>query len=324
MRLAWKVTAAAGLLAGGVALLWRAPRLPQIPQHPPAASPAEAEARLAALDGRDGGPLLDLCRPRLWRGQGQSVVVLLHGYTNCPHQFHQLGGLLRAQGHTVLAARLPYHGFIDRKAYGLSRMTSALLADYLGELLAIAHGLGESMTVLGFSFGGVLAGWIAQQRADVDHVVLVSPSLGLQGVRRGLRRPFARLRPLLPDTWRWWDPVLRERREFPPHGYLGFTLHGVATILRLGEGVLAAARHEPPQAKRLTMVINENDRVIDNAAARRLVAQWRQRGTEVDLVTLPADQGLVHDFMEPTRPEQQVAKVYPQVMTWLAPTRADG
>ncbi|MGZ8494604.1 MAG: TSUP family transporter, partial [Candidatus Binatia bacterium] len=96
------VASAAGALIGAAALLWRAPALPQIPRRTPAASFAEAEARLWELDAREGGEVGDLCRSRIWRGRTDSVVVLLHGYTNCPHQYHQLGGLLRAQGHTVL------------------------------------------------------------------------------------------------------------------------------------------------------------------------------------------------------------------------------
>ncbi len=243
MRFPWQLAVAATVAA--VAYVWRIPPLPQISQARPALTPQEAEARIQKLDSLYGGPLLDRCRHRIWQtpGRAASVVVLLHGYTNCPYQFHQLGELLHAQGHAVLAARLPYHGQINRQPTDLNRMTPDVLAHYLGELLAIAHGFGASVTVLGFSFGGVLAGWIAQQRADVDHTVLVSASLGLQAIRPELRRFFARLRPLLPDEWRWWDPERRAKRLGPPHGYVGFTMHGVATILRLGQGVIDSRAH---------------------------------------------------------------------------------
>jgi alpha-beta hydrolase superfamily lysophospholipase len=319
MRFPWQFAIAAAVAVGAWA--WRIPPLPRIATTRPALSPQEAEARLQVLEQRYGGPLLDHCRHRLWHTAARttSVVVLLHGYTNCPHQFHQLGELLHSQGHAVLAARLPYHGQRNRQPTDLSRMTPAVLADYLGELLAIAHGLGTSVTILGFSFGGVLAGWIAQQRADVDHILLVSASLGVNAIRPEFRRLFARLRPLLPDKWHWWDPERREQKLGPPHGYVGFTLHGVATILRLGEGLIDSARWRKPQCARLTVVLNAADQVVDNQRVQLLAALWRRRGAPVELIELGVEQGLIHDFMDPLQPQQQVEKVYPQVIDWLAP-----
>ena len=69
MHFPWKTAAAVGVGMTGLALIWREPSLPRIPAPPPAANPAEAEARLRALDAAYGGPVLYLCRHRVWRGR---------------------------------------------------------------------------------------------------------------------------------------------------------------------------------------------------------------------------------------------------------------
>ena len=42
------------------------------------------------------------------------AVVLVHGYTTCPEQFHALGQRFFDLGYNVLSAPLPQHGFADR------------------------------------------------------------------------------------------------------------------------------------------------------------------------------------------------------------------
>jgi hypothetical protein len=67
----------------------------------------------------------------------------------------------------------------------------------------------------------------------------------------------------------------------------------------------------------LTVVVNAADQVVDIGTAKELASLWRQQGADVDLIELGEEQGLIHDFMDPTQPKEQVAKVYPQVCEWL-------
>ena len=321
----WPLAVLSALGAGlvyGVGL--HVPRLPEIPTVCPARDRREAEARLAAWEDAATAPTLPVCRSRIWGDERtQSVVVLLHGYTNCPHQFHQLARLLVADGHTVLAPRLPHHGQANRQPRDLGDMTPGVLAAFLGEALAVAHGLGEQITVLGFSFGGVLAGWAAQQRGDVDHAILASASLGVAAVRPWLRRPMTNVTTVLPDRVRWWDAERRDEKLGPPHGYVVYSMRGVGTMLGLGNGLLAVARRRRPATARITVAVNPCDTVVDNRTALALVAAWRARGAVVTEYSFPPTMNLIHDYMDPLQPEQQVDRVYPIMREWIASCAAE-
>ncbi len=317
MKKAWWF--AAGLLGG-----WAIQRgffafapLPALPQPNPATTAHEAQARLTRLDEAEGSELLPVCRTQIWAqpAPAASCVVLLHGYTNCPHQYERLGRELHAEGHTVVAARLPYHGQPTRAPDNLGQMSVPDLSAFLGEVIDAAHGLGERVTLLGFSFGGVLAGWAAQCRADIDHAVLVSPSLGLLAVRPQLRPLYARLLPILPDRFLWWDPVRRLDKLGPKHAYAGYSTRGVGIILRLGGGLLKAARQAGPRAQRVSVVVNPHDDVADNNAARALARAWQEHDESVRLIHFPAHLRLIHDLMDPLQPGQQVERVYPFIRT---------
>lgn len=318
MRKAWWL--GAGMVAGWAIQrsLFSYPPLPALPAPKPVTTPQEAEASLARLDEAEGGHLLPACQTRLWTPWVQrapSCVVLLHGYTNCPNQFERLGRELHEDGHAVVAARLPYHGQVNRKPENLGKMSVENLAHCLGTVIDAAHGLGERVTLLGFSFGGVLAGWAAQRRADIDHAVLVSPSLGLQAVKPWLRPLYARLLPILPDRFLWWDPARRMEKLGPQHAYVGYSTRGVGVMLGLGGGLLNAARRAKPMAAQVSVVINPHDDVVDNGAAHALAQAWQRHDARTDLIHFPQHLRLIHDLMDPLQPNQQVDRVYPFIRT---------
>jgi carboxylesterase len=317
----WLPTTLAGLVALGLVygIARYVPRLPQIPAPRPAHDRREAADRLAAWDAAAAEPVMPLCRSRIdGTGRSGSVVLLLHGYTNCPHQFHQLAYQLVEDGHVVLTPRLPLHGYADRMPASLGALSPRRLAAFLGEMLDIAHGLGERTSVLGFSFGGVLAGWAAQQRCDVHHALLASPSLGLTGVHQWLRQPFANLMPLLPDRLHWWDGRRQAAKLGPPHAYVVYSMRGVGVVLELGNGLLTAARRDKPAAAAVTVALNPHDSVVDNRAAVALIDAWQKSGADVTRYDFPAELALTHDYMDPLQPRQQVDKVYPLVRALVA------
>ena len=105
--------------------------------------------------------------------------MLVHGITNCPRQFIQLASLFFERGYNVLIPRIPWNGFADRSGVAMERLTARELRAFGDEIVDIARGLGERVTVLGLSGGGVVAAWIAQCRADVDKVVVIAPCIGI-------------------------------------------------------------------------------------------------------------------------------------------------
>jgi len=139
-----------------------------------------------------------------------NVVVFLHGFTTCPQQFRKLGEEFYLRGCNVYIPRIPKHGFKDRLGTALTDLTSEELVEFATHSLDIAQGLGRKVTVSGLSGGGVLAVWLAQERADVDVAVPISPSLGISFIPAQLSRFFIKLISIIPNFFMWWDPVSKE------------------------------------------------------------------------------------------------------------------
>jgi carboxylesterase len=284
-----------------------------VASHPrPAADYAEAAERVRALMAKETADYNPLGRTQFMT-HGQKVaraIVFIHGYTSCPEQFRRLGERFHDLGYNVLIAPLPHHGLADRLTQAQGQVTAEALAAYADEVVDIARGLGAHVTVAGLSGGGVTTAWAAQNRADVDQAVLMAPAFGFRPVSRAVTVGAINAVLVLPDAFVWWDPVLQAEAS-PAHGYPRYSRHALAQILRLAYATRALGRRAAPKAKRLLVVTNANDDMVDNASTARAVAEWRARGVS-DLRTyeFPAELGLDHDFIEPTAPKQQVEMVY--------------
>ncbi len=212
------------LLAGLAATGWAAVRLEPLRM---AEMPHKAEdfadalehvRRLQAVDEPSTNPV---CRTRLWsHGQATPVAfVLLHGFSNCPAQFTQFAEILHAQGHNVFAPRLAHHGHADVMAPDFARLTVEEMVALVNQSCDALHGLGERRVLVGFSLGGAMAAWAAQQRPDLDHVVIVAPPVALKSIPLHLRRLTANVLALIPNRFVWWDGEARANRAGPPHAY---------------------------------------------------------------------------------------------------------
>lgn len=293
--------------------------LRKVPAPRPAARYEEALERLAVIQQDGAAAVNPRCRTHLLAHGQQTdhVTILLHGFTNCPHQFHQLAEQLYEQGDNVLNVRLPRHGLADPLTGELALLRAEELAILANEVIDIAHGLGRRVTLFGFSLGGVVAAWAAQTRPDLDYAFLVSPSVGIRALSPWRSRLYANLLAWLPNWYRWWDPVRKLERAGPRHAYPRFATRGLAALLRLGCIVQAEARRRPPVAKHTVVITNPCDEVIDNAAVAATVAAWRAHGATIHTYEFPADWRLIHDLMDPAQPQQQVARVYPQLLNWI-------
>ncbi len=221
MQRNWLIAGAGAALGLFAYRLWRVAPLNQVPEASPESTYASAMARAARLQQRDGEQIQTACRTRLLTHGHKTAhsIVLLHGFTNCPLQYAQLDARLFNAGYNVIAPRYPYHGH-DRLSSDIANLKAEQLVAVTAEAVDIAGGLGETVTVLGLSLGGILATWVALNRADVHHAVVVSPAYGAQAVDGDLRsRVMADLLQIVPGFFRWWDPELKERTPIPPHIY---------------------------------------------------------------------------------------------------------
>jgi len=247
------------------------------------------------------------------------VVVLLHGFTNCPKQFEGLGRDLARKGYTVVLPLLPRHGMADVMTTELSRLSAEDLVRAGERSVDLAHGLGGPITVVGLSSSAVLAGWLAQHRADVDAAVLIAPALGPKGLPAPIVAPLTGALLRLPNFYVWWDSKLREKNPGPRQCYPRFASHAIGQVYRLGGAVLRDAGRVKPRARRLVIVTTAADDAVNNELCARLGALWRAHGARVESYQFPAGMGIRHDMIDPEQPYQRTAVVYPVLERLVAP-----
>ncbi len=301
-----------------VVLAVRPTGIGQIAAHPrPSKSYAEAIQRVAALQGQEREGYNPLCVTQLLTHGTRTprAVVLVHGYTSCPQQFVPLGRQFFDRGDNVLIARLPRHGRADRLTAEHAGLQAAELAAHADEVVDIAAGLGERVTMVGLSGGAITTAWAAQNRSDLDRAVIIASAFGykqIPGPLTVLAMNTALL--LLPNIFLWWDPQLKEAIE-PKYSYPRYSSRAVMNVLRLGFATRAAAGRRRPAARSIVVVTNAHDDKVDNAAAVRMVAVWRAAGaSNVSQYEFPAALKLGHDLIDPNQPNAQPKVVFPKLV----------
>jgi carboxylesterase len=278
--------------------------------------PYEAGMKIAAeLQALDGPGVNPLCRTRVYTHghRTERALLLLHGFTNCPQQFDELGKQFYAMGWNVLIPRYPRHGYTDRMSTSLSELRTEHLVAVANRSATAAAGLGEHLTVAGLSLGGVLAGHLAQTQASVERAILIAPMFGLKTIPAPGLSALARLADVLPNFFMWWDPKLKDGRG-PAHGYPRFATRAYAALFHTGSGVLRAASQAPPKARELAVITNAAEPRLDNRFTYRLVEAWRRQGAEVSTFEFPASDHLPHDLIDPANEEQNTELSYPVVI----------
>ena len=184
----------------------------------------------------------------------ERAIIMVHGYTNCPQQFQALGQRFYDLGYNVLIAPLPHHGLADRLTEAQAQLTAEELAAYADETVDIAQGLGERVTMMGISGGGVTTAWAAQNRSDLDLAVIISPAFGFKQVPTLLTAAVMNLYMFLPNSFVWWDPALQAEGSLP-HQYPRYSTHALVQTLRLGFAIRAKAQHIKPAARKILVVL---------------------------------------------------------------------
>ena len=290
----------------------------------PGQSPTYAEAVNRYNDARVNpeAPINPLCEPRLLLHGHPTprVYVLIHGLSNCPYTFIEWAPMLFAAGHNVMVPRMPRNGHKDIATDALRHSSAQELASFCDWCVDIASALGREVVVVGISGGGVLAGWMAQNRPEVTRAVLVAPAFGLAQFG-GLPNAFLmRLMLLLPHISVWKDPIRRATGPSRAHSYKRQSTHGTAEYLRLGLAVRRQAGDRKPAAGSIVVVTNQDDNSVDSALTAETAAIWERDGADVSRHVFPRDAHLPHEMIDPTEPGAMPGLVYP-TLTALAEPR---
>jgi pimeloyl-ACP methyl ester carboxylesterase len=307
------ILAILGIIAAILFTPWNISRLAS--HSKPAQNYEEAVQRIEALKANGVSRMNPGCVTQfMTHGQKtDKVVIFVHGYTNCPAQFMDLGQRFYELGYNVIIAPLPHHGLADRMTDEQGQLTADELAAYADQMVDIADGLGEQITMVGISGGGVTTAWAAQNRKDINVAVVISPAFGYKAIPTTLTAPMMNVVLTLPDTFVWWDEALKEN-EPPSHAYPRYSKHALAQVLRLGFAVQSKAGQQAPAAAKILVITNANDTSVNNELTAKVVSAWTRKGANITTYEFPASLGYAHDLIDPSQPTLPIDNIYPKLI----------
>ena len=285
-----------------------------VSQPHPVKSFEESLRRIAVLQSKDPQGL-EPASPSIFLHHGHrtsKAIVFFHGFTSTPRQFRTLGEEFYKQGYNVFIPRIPFHGFTETQSKELRKLTAEDLVLISDEAVDIAQGLGEKVIVAGLSMGGVMAGWLAQSRSDIDMTVLIAPNFGTYHVPEYFLKPSINFLLFSPNRFVWWDAQLKRNLKRPPGTYYGFYSRALGEIRRLGWFVLIKGRNLKPPAASILVITNANDQAVSKAGTDLIVRNWFKTAPEkLRLYEFPQKLKLDHDLIDPLQPNQNIQAVYP-------------
>jgi len=287
----------------------------------PSAGFAPALERFEAMRANPEALIHPRCRANvLHHGRRMPVAcILVHGISNCPYSMIDFAPQVHALRYNLLIARMPFNGHLDNGTDALRHVTAENLRAFADECVDIAAGMGEQVVVLGISAGGVVAGWMAQNREDVEHAILVAPSFGLSSFGTGLNTTLMRLMLALPHLSIWKDPVARSKAFSRPHSYERQSTRGMGEVIRLGLATSRQASATRAGATRISVVTNGADPAVDPQMIARLVRKWREHQAPVETFEFAEDLKLPHELIDPTERGAQPELVYPRLLALIRP-----
>lgn len=281
----------------------------------PTGSYDEALRRITRMQALDDGQIDPYSRTAFFNSGARTklAVVLLHGFTNSPAQFAAFAPLLAQQGVNVLVPRLPEHGDVDRMTLRLLDLRAEALVATTYEAIDIACGLGEQVTVLGVSSGGMLAMYAAQRRADIAIAVPVVPVFGILDLPFDVTRALMRLAEHAPNIFLWWDPRVKLAHR-PRSAYPRFPSRALAQTMRLADDVYRHASLRAPAAARIVTITSANDPAVNNQETAQVMRAWREfKPDGIELIVL-RNLPVNHDIVDPDNPDARLDIVYPVLL----------
>lgn len=280
----------------------------------PAEGYAAAEARLAAVAAAEEL----VCNPEIRTlalthgAPTKRVYLLIHGTTNSPRQFEELGRLLHERGHNVLIPLLPRHGRHSMRLRELHDLRAEELRDFGDAMVDIAAELGGEVVAAGISGGAAVVAWMAQNRPEVDTALLLAPFLGVRRVAPAVGTAMMNVYSRIPSI-NLEDP-LEPRRDWV---YRGQTTRALAETLRLARAVFHQAARSAPAARRLIVLTTARETQVSNGATARLAALWRACGARVEEAQFAAELDIPHNAIDPAADPRKKAIVYARMLELL-------
>lgn len=181
------------------------------------------------------------------------VCLFFHGFTAGSYQFEPLGEALFQSGYNVLAPLQPGHGVAgDWNGDNPPPLPEETLVykQFVLNWLQQSKSLGEQLILGGYSTGGTLAAWLAQNYPqDIHKTLLFAPYLSSSFVVTNW------LIEVLPFYYEWIN------KDNPGNfGYDGFRIPALRIFLDMGQEILDRAK--TTSATPMLIISSESDQAV--------------------------------------------------------------
>lgn len=243
------------------------------------------------------------------------VIVLFHGYTNCPWQYSELGRHFFKRGWNVYIPRMPHHGLPNKFTNEHAKLTASSLTTYADSVLDTARAFGDKLALVGISAGALLAGWSALSRRDVSKCVLIAPMFGFYGFPSFIMRPLMNMLLTLPNFFKWSEGAKKGTAKPPEHVYTRYSSRALGELLWLGFEVQRLLRTKQITDLSTNVLTNVNDTVVDNSITNRVLRLWQEKYPgSVSTYEFAKTLKLDHDCIDPDHENQRTDLVYPVIL----------
>jgi len=211
----------------------------------------QAQTREDALPLRN-----EKCRSKFFFQPNPSpkVCLFFHGFTAGPYQFEPLGEALFQAGYNVLVPLQPGHGVAgnwDGNNPPPLPEDPQVYQQFALDWVEKAKLLGKQLIIGGYSTGGTLAAWLAQEHSQhIEKTLLFAPYLS------GTNKLVDWLIEILPFYYEWLN------KDNPGNfGYDGFPIPALRFLLDMGQQILDQAKNTP--ATPMLIISSEGDRATN-------------------------------------------------------------
>jgi esterase/lipase len=248
----------------------------------------------------------------------EKVVVIYHGFTNCPKQFELLGQQLFDNGYNVYIPRLPYHGHSNVLTDEAASFNVDQLVDFARDSMYVATGLGDKIDLIGISGGALVATWIGTQIENTDKIMAIAPLFSPSDYPEWQLQPRSNLLRVLPSIFKSWNDEKKDKQDSgPSYAYPRYSLKAINAFLKLSLDL--KKKLESPQNlqqnKKYILITTENDKAINNNVAYSYFAKILTiPKTTFTSYQFPAELDLNHDIIDPNQRQAKIDKVYPKLL----------
>lgn len=250
----------------------------------------------------------------------EKVIILYHGFTNCPAQFSLLGQQLFEQGYNVYIPRIPLHGLKNLLNEDFANLKSTDLTSSIAESIEIATGLGNKITIFGISGGGVMAAYGGYFYPQIQNVFIAAPLFTPGEFDTNTLSPLINAIDTVPNLMRWWDESAKEKVEGPSYAYPRYSTKAAGAFIKLTQELKTALEKKQvdQKGKRLVLLTKENDLAVNNKTARYMLEKWTTYpDTTIVAYQFSSEKVTIHDFIDPNQTKANIDYVYPIIKSLI-------